>query len=247
MTRHGGTRLFLVVCMLTTLLGISQSAATAAPSWHASNFTTLGLGGDIWWNYDSSTQQYDPNVDPTNASAHTDWPLTQFFWHNGTTVRTQLALCSSGTFDDYCSGGGSNHNLRALDTGSWFWSTNPEGGRKNGNPCNGWDIHYVGYPGQNAYGQAFYNTSWGFWVPISTHYDYNDGSGCTGNTQFGYSDQAEANLENAERNAPITMIPQAAQNWYNYEGYRVESYNWGNHIEYHIWENNRGTVPVYVN
>ncbi len=202
----------------------------------------------MWWNYDANSTAFDPNSDFGNASLHADWPLTQFFWHNAGYYNVTSKLCdSSHSFTDYCQGGGNGHHLRANDGSGWFWA-DPYGGggNKNGNPCNAWDIHYVPYSGRSLYGSAFYNTSWGFWMPTSTHYDYNDGSGCSGYTTFGYSDQAERNLENAELQAGMQPY-QPGQSWYNYEPYRVEYHvHADGHYEYHIWENYNYTVPVYV-
>jgi hypothetical protein len=225
---HSDAKRAAVVAVLAFLAGLSSFLGAYPVRAHESN-GWVWVGNDRIYNYDyKSTSNF--------GASGRDWPVHIMFWNNATVngIKAQRQDHFPYNCNDF---GLCNMNFRydTAFTASTAFAWETDGGMKEfrcgySGGANVWSLHYRAYDDQGA---ALYSPGWGFYVPVTTHYDYDDPtlplSSCD-NKQHGYDETAESNV--------VTWIA-AEQGW----SYWRDAYHWHNPIGYRLL----GGIPHYGN
>jgi hypothetical protein len=157
------------------------------------NLQYLSVYGDYWHNYDFRTT--------TPAVAAADWPVTMVWGCNANVTRVDNYLKAIGYPD---SGGAMYAHVYESLYGREWWDS--DGGRQNTCYCV-WNSAQSAYDGYKRHtrlygysGAYLYNTTWGYYVIATTHYDINhagcdrkkcQGGSVAGTERFGWSESVE--------------------------------------------------------
>lgn len=197
-TRH----IAILFCVMTAVFYYSASSNQASAH---DNHGYVWVGDQRIYNYDHRSQ--------SQSLSNADWPIHIVFWNHSWVNRVKAFAqdtfaynCNSFNFCDQNVRYDPTHRVNPTtydpawpepQSGGFRWDT--DGGRKElrcgySGGDDYWALHYRAYDDQ---AQLLYNWYWGYWVPVSTHYDYDDPdslpfSGCD-NKQHGYDEEAEWN------------------------------------------------------
>lgn len=189
-----------LAALLTTVLSAGPASAHDSHGW-------VWIGTDRLVNWDAKSKSW--NWDKR------DWPVNIIFWNNASVRRVERGGAGpdpQGQSDDHrldddvfkydcnvfdwCNMNIAydNSGREAAGNGPFRWTE--EGGRKEfrcgySSGADQWSLHYRVY---GEYGNTFWNPYWGFWVPMTTHFDIDDPnlpfSDCDA-TAHGYDETAE--------------------------------------------------------
>lgn len=212
-SRRGGLVVAGTALCLAGLVAPSSSEPAAAAT--TSNLLVISLGGDYFHNYDfTSTSATGNNV---------DWPITIFFIDNATINK---AKSNVETWSNQFDGNSTNsmHMLMRDSPGASYTWDSDRGKKTPSCPGSGQSSPHYRVYGIGA-SERLYNTTLGYWVPASTHRDYNE---CAlSGKRYAQTEQTE-NLLISEVDENTT-VQSDYWNVYNAEPLRDE----GNHR----WEN----------
>lgn len=211
-------RRILVAVACGTLLGCLVTRTTSAATARSGNPLTVQFdAGDVIGNYD--------HMSASNLRTNVDWTTTMFFRGNATITKVKNILGST-----YGNTGATMRELVNDGAGNVWDSDN---GRKDAGGCNSSDSHMRIYADGD---DRLYNPTDLFYVVASTHYDFNDVSGC--GEYFGWSENASAGFYNFFRNKGYSGSANAVA-VSNAEPFRVE----GNHYWQSDGNLHRITLP----
>lgn len=191
------TRIGRAIAAMLMVAGIAVAEAATPAAAHDSH-GWVWIGDQRIYNYDHRSGSAQLN--------NVDWPIHIIFWNNATVNLVKLQRQSIFAYNCNDSLGLCNKQLRvdpvrrtaapAVEN-TWIWDF--DGGRKESR-CGlsgGADVWVKHYRAYDNGGQNLWNPYWGYWVPMETHYDYDDpnllGTNCN-NTQHGYNEEAEHNI-----------------------------------------------------
>jgi hypothetical protein len=209
-----------LLCLVGVLAPGEQQAGAASTS----HLTVITLGGDYFHNYDFSSE----NAVGTNV----DWPISVFFIGNATVDKAKSSMESWSNQFDGQSLNKKHLSMRDSSANSYSWDA--DGGKKSpscpgsGNSSPHYRVYGIGSS------ERLYNTTLGYWVPASTHRDYNE---CAlSGTRYAQTEQTEDLLiSEVDEN---TAVQPDYWNLYNAEPLRDE----GNHR----WENGGTASTVRI-
>jgi hypothetical protein len=233
------------------LVAIVATAAVVAPTANIAHAATARSGNlrpmyireDGFLNYDFGSESH--------RRRNVDWAVSLIFWNNASIEGVK----NSGIGPLYDQSGDPEHAFLSESRG-YGWAWDDDKGRKT-TKCPGAPTqpstsrHYRIYadnPGlpdpylpADRQADSLYNLDWGYWVFGTIHLDVNE---CppSGPAQFGWSETQENQLVRDWRDR--TGWP-AINDWkffYNYEPFRVEHFDSGDHV----WENNGSASAFYV-
>jgi hypothetical protein len=203
---------------------VSPAASETAEAATASNLLVITLAGDYFHNYDFTST--------TAAGDNVDWPVAVFFIGdaNVNDVKTYMESWSN-QFD-----GTSTNSMHMLmrDSSSAGYTWDSDRGKKSPScPLSGQSSPHYRVYGIGTY-ERLYNTTLSYWVPASTHRDYNECA--TSGKRYAQTEQTEDLLINeVDEN---TAVQRDYWSIYNYEPLRDE----GNHR----WENGGTASTVRI-
>lgn len=215
----------LRVVLVTALVLVAAAGATTIAGEDANGASTsrlsrLAFFGDQFWNYDFTTNLV--------RSHKVDWPIGLVFYGNATINKVKNFL--HNPYDQT----GSGMYGRINDGSRWRWDT--DNGRKT-TLCPGAPFQPASAKHYRVYADAddrLFNTSWGFYVIGSTHYDVNE---CGFGASFGWSETAEGWLTHY---------------WRANGGWAQDDWRWFGNPEpvrtqgNHIWQNDGRASRLYV-
>lgn len=162
--------------------------------------TFVPIGQNYIYNYDYRNQ--------STAYDNRDWPVNIIFW-NGASVqqvkdnRQDIYEYNCNVFN-FCNMEHRSFQRNSINGSGWKWDT--DGGRKEfrcgySGGADIWSLHWRAYentglhPGGTADQSPLWDPGWGYFVPVSSHYDIDDPdnlpfSDCD-NKAHGYDETAE--------------------------------------------------------
>lgn len=206
--------------------GVAASLGdTPAGAATASNYIWVNWGDDYLRNYD--------NLSTSAASNNVDWPVTIAFTNNATVDKAKSSMESwSENFDDMST---TPMYMQMTDdgtSGGIRWDQD-RGKKVPMCPATG-----LSSPHYRVYGigdsERLYNSTVGYWVPATTHRDYNE---CPPiNTHYDDTEAVEQLI--ADDAADNTTVERNRWFFFNAEPYRAE----GNHV----WDSNGYVTTVRI-
>lgn len=200
-----------------SLLSVLSTRANAAT---ASSFSLLGIQEDSWYNYDFLNQYV--------AFNNVDWPLTMLFYNNANLNKVRNIYWGWPQISQSMS-----FYVRDTYQDGYIWRADPGTKRNEPGFCSFVHMRIYGSPTVIPY-DAIYNTSWGYYILGTSHYDQNECS--PPYAQFGWSEEAEYQMALHAANAGYSTCYSCI--WF----YNPEAPRWeGNHF----WNN--GGAATHVN
>lgn len=164
----------------SALVGVAAGLPAASGILHAATAAQdpvqLYIEEDAFYNYDFIEQG-------TVARDKVDWPVTLIYYNNA-----EIDMVKSL----YWIPTGTAQNGKVNDGAGWVWDTDA-GTKEEWCPVRSSALHLRLYADGD---DMLYNTSWGYWVLGTTHYDTRE---CGWSPQFGYSEDAENEIANITR------------------------------------------------
>jgi hypothetical protein len=163
---------FIVIAALAALAAVLPAHSHAASPRTWAQYHYISVFNDAWANYD--------------VGSSIEWPVGLVDLSGVTTQENfNYVLCA---YAGYCTPGSTEYLYAMNDN---VYMTLDDSGQKTAVPWCGQDNHYRVYAPSDLY---FYNTSWGRYVVVSGHQDYNEvGVGC-GAKMFGYCERVERHI-----------------------------------------------------
>lgn len=173
---------------------------------------SAGAHNNSGWVWIGDAKIYNYDYRSTQASLdNADWPINVIFWNNATVAKIKAERQDIFEYNcnvlNFCN---MNHRSYQPD-GAWAWDT--DGGRKEfrcgySGGADQWALHYRAYDNDTAgdgHGDGsgnegtLFSPGWGYFVPVSSHYDIDDPglplSDCDA-TAHGYDETAEGWMVN---------------------------------------------------